>query len=139
MAQDDLTLVRADPRYPGIWDTVAPYLQRAIEHGAGDWVLGDFYDAAVGERVALWALVRGGETVFGAGVTCITRYPQRAVLEVIAFGADIQTEAEWRKLLEELKNRAHATGATAIMGTGRDGWARMLKADRTRTVWELEV
>ena len=132
-------LVRIDPRWPGAWGTVRGFLNDALERGNGnkDWSLEDLREAAIGDRVALWGLV-GNNHVYGAGVTTITQYPQRRVLEVLALGCERDTEEQWLPLLEHLRGLARALGCSAILGTGRPGWARKLGAEERR-VFEVEV
>ena len=132
-------LVRVDPRWPGAWGTVRGFLSEALERGNGnkDWSLEDLREAAIGDRVALWGLV-GNNHVYGAGVTTITQYPQRRVLEVLALGCERDTEEQWLPLLEHLRNLARALGCSAILGTGRPGWARKIGAEERR-VFEVEV
>jgi len=132
-------LLRVDPRWPGAWEALKGFLSEALERGGGnkDWSLQDLYDAAVSERVALWGLVGNGH-VYGAGITTVTQYPQRRVLEVLALGCERDTEEQWLPLLEHVKGIARAFGCSAILGTGRPGWARKLGAEERR-VFEVEV
>jgi hypothetical protein len=132
-------LIRVDPRWPGAWDALQGFLRSALERGNGnkDWSLEDIREAAIGDRVALWGLV-GNNHVYGAGVTTMTQYPQRRVLEVLALGCERDTEEQWLPLLEHLRDLARALGCSAILGTGRPGWARKLGAEERR-VFEVEV
>jgi hypothetical protein len=130
-------LVRVDPRYPGAWDALWPYLDDALKQGGGDkdWSVLQIYDGVVSGRLALWALVKDN-SVIGSGVTCITQYPRRQVMEVLAMGAD--EGSGWEECLDELKQHARAMGLSAIIGTGRPGWARKLGA-MERRVFELDL
>ena len=132
-------LLRVDPRWPGAWEALQGFLRDALERGGGnkDWSLQDLFDAAVSERVALWGLVEDGG-IYGAGITTVTQYPQRRVLEVLALGCERDTEEQWRPLLEHIKQIARAFGCSAILGTGRPGWARKLGAEERR-VFEVAV
>ena len=132
-------LIRIDPRWPGAWGTVRGFLQDALERGNGnkDWSLEDIREAAIGDHVALWGLV-GNNHVYGAGVTTVTHYPQRRVLEVLAMGCERDTEDQWLPLLAHLKQVAQAFGCSAILGTGRPGWARKLNAEERR-VFEIPL
>jgi hypothetical protein len=132
-------LVRVDPRYPGAWDTLSPYLYRAIKEGDGerDWSVEAMYNSAVEGHSALWALVNG-DAVFGACLTCVAHYPKRAVLEVLAMAADEGTEPQWRECLEQLIQYAQDLNLQAIVGTGRPGWARKLGAIERRA-FELRI
>ena len=132
-------LLRVDPRWPGAWEALKGFLSEALERGNGnkDWSLQDLYDAAVSERVALWGLVEDG-SVYGAGITTVTQYPQRRVLEILALGCKHDTEEQWLPLLEHVKQIARVFGCSAILGTGRPGWARKLGAEERR-VFEVAV
>ena len=132
-------LIRVDPRYPGAWATLEPYLSEALEKGNGtcDWLAEDIYVAAVENRIMLWALVDDGK-VFGALATVVAGLPRRVLLEILAMGADAHTEDKWSGLLEQLKQYAAANGIHAIVGTGRPGWARKLGATERR-VFEIGV
>lgn len=133
-------MIRVDPRYPGVADTVAPYLSDALERSEGDRDIGpeDLLAGAAAGQFDLWALVSEEQSVVAALVTSIARYPRRAVLEVIAFGCD-QHQDYWRIAWEQLQDVARAMGISTIAGTGRPGWARQLQATRTKTVWEYDV
>lgn len=132
-------LVRVDPRYPGTWAKLSGYLQNALERGGGekDWSLDDIHQAILEGRLALWAGVRG-LVVFGAAVTCVTHYPRRVVLEVLAMGADAHHEDDWHECLEQMVQHAQDMGLQAIIGTGRAGWARKLGA-KERRVFEIDL
>jgi len=132
-------LIRIDPRWPGAWGTIRGFLKDALERGNGykDWSLEDFHEAAVSGHVALWGLVDNNH-VYGAGVTAVTHYPQRRVLEVVAFGCERNTEEQWLSLREHFLELARSFGCSAILGTGRPGWARKLGAEERR-VFEIAV
>ena len=132
-------LVRVDPRWPGAWDALQNFLRAALERGGGlkDWSLQDLREAAQTERVALWGVV-DDDRVLGATVTVVTQYPQRRVLEVLAMGCERDTEEQWLPLLDHLKQVAQAFGCSAILGTGRPGWARKLNAEERR-VFEIPL
>ena len=132
-------LVRVDPRYPGVWDDLVGYLADGLDYGGGskDWDAGDIYDAACKGAVALWAII-SHERVIGSVVTTMTTYPRRQVLEVLVMGADRGSEPHWRECLSQLADLARASGASAIIGTGRPGWARKLGAEERR-VFELPI
>lgn len=130
-------LVRVDPRYPGAWDNLVPYIQSALYNGGGivDWKAEDVYRAAVEGTVELWALVHD-DIIFGALVTCSTTYPQRKVLEILVLATDTQTETQWFQMFDGFKQMAKAGGFDAIIGTGRPGWAKKLNA-LERRVFEV--
>ena len=132
-------LLRVDPRWPGAWEALKGFLSDALERGGGnkDWSLADLREAAQTERVALWGLV-DDEHVLGACVTVVTQYPQRRVLEILALGCEHNSEEQWLPLLEQVKQIAQVFGCSAILGTGRPGWARKLNAEERR-VFEIPL
>lgn len=132
-------VIRVDPRYPGVWDRLQGYLIEALGHDqGGDWAIEDVYRRSCQHAVQLWALV-DGQKVFGALVTSETVYDRRKVLDILLLGTDAHTEEMWFQCLEQLKSIAKLGGASCLQGTGRPGWARKLGADRTRTVWEIDL
>jgi len=131
-------LIQANVKQPGLWDKVRPYFEIALSRGGDkDWSLYDLYVAFATGRLTLWTLVSGGRIV-GAGATTVTEYPRRQVMEIVAMGTDKNTEQLWLPLLEHLKKVASSLGCSAVVGTGRDGWARKLGAEERR-VFEVAV
>ena len=133
-------LIAVDPRYPGVWDDLAHYLAQAIERGDGgrDWGLEDMRERIESGHVMLWAFVVGDE-IHGAGLTCKTVYPRRAVLEILAFGADPGFEEDWLAELPWLGGYAKQAGMSAIIGTGRPGWVRKLEGVREKRAFEIDL
>jgi hypothetical protein len=131
-------LVWADPRWPGVWAQTRDYIAAALERGENkDWGLEDLRGAAISGHLTLWGFVTDGK-ITGAGMTTVTHYPKRRVLEIVAMGADKQSEDYWLPLLERLKAAARSMGCSAVVGTGRPGWARKLGA-KERRVFEVEL
>ena len=132
-------LIRVDPRWPGAWYALKGFLADALEKGNGgkDWSLDDIRAAAIEGHVALWGLVKNNG-IYGAGVTTVTQYPRRRVLEVLALGCEKDTEELWRPLLDHLRGLAQSLGCSAIIGTGRPGWGRKLGAAERR-IFEIEI
>lgn len=134
-------MIRVDPRYPGIWEDVRWFLELAIARGDGrrDWGLDDIREQAENGAVELWALIDDGELV-GAGVTCRSYYPQRTVLEVLAFGCQkSKFETAGREALLQLQAIAKSLGVQALVGTGRPGWIKKIPISRYRYVWEIDL
>lgn len=133
-------IVRVDPRYPGVWDTLQGYLASAIERGDGgrDWETEDIRTRAESGLMELWAFVQDDE-VIGALATCQSYFPKRKVLEVLAFGCAPGHESVWQEDLLHLQEMARSVGAQALVGTGRPGWVRKLPVTRYRYVWEIDL
>ena len=122
------TLVRGNSRWPGTWSQVEPYLVDAMTEGADkDWSLEQVREQLDNGVWGLYGVAGDDGRLIGAGVTAITRYGQRSVMEIILFGADINSE-QWKETLSALKEEAKLMGCKAIHGRGRPGWARYLGA-----------
>jgi hypothetical protein len=133
-----MRLVRGAIDWPGTADAVLPFLQAAHAEGAyRDWSMEQVLDHLRAEHWALYGTVDDEGHLLGAGVVCITRYGQRSVLEIILFGAELQSQ-QWVETLDQLKAVARRNGCSAVQGRGRPGWARYLGASPINT-FELEV
>ena len=132
-------LAYVDPKFPGLWDQLAPYLEPALEHDeAKDWSLQDLRTGCEQGWLRAYALVDDG-VLFGAGVCTDTLYPRRKVLTIVAMGATQGMEQAWRECFSQFCDLARAGGYAAVSATGRPGWLRKLNVTRTRTVWEIDV
>ena len=132
-----LTLVRGGIDWPGVQAAVSPYLRLAMQEGADrDWSFDQVLEMLRDGRWALYGVVRDG-TLIGAGATTVTAYGKRRVLEIILFGADINSE-DWVETLNSLKEQAKLMGCSAVVGRGRPGWARYLRATPIHA-FEIEV
>jgi hypothetical protein len=137
---DEALIIRVDPRFPGVWQILVPYIKQALgKSGAHrDWVEEDVYQAVVSGQCALWALIHD-DAVFGAVVSTEIYYPRRKVVDVTLMGADPNSEDKWLACVETFKRMAKASGASCLTATGRDGWSRKLGADRQRIVFEIDL
>lgn len=133
-------LAVANAANPDAWAKLAPYLQRALEHGGeAYWSIEDVLAQCLSGQVQCWALLRVNGDLFGAGISTRIDYPKRKVWEILLMGTDPHTEAEWAQCLEQFKAAARANGIDAITGTGRPGWARKIGASRSKIVWEIDL
>lgn len=132
-----VALVQGNIAWPGVEATVRPYLRSAMSAGADrDWTLDQVLEQL---HAGAWGLygVSDGDHLVGAGVTAITCYGKRNVLEIILFGADINSQ-QWKETLNSLKEQAKLRGCSAVVGRGRPGWARYLGATPIHQ-FEIEV
>jgi hypothetical protein len=132
------TLVRGAIDWPGTAEAVMPFLQAAHAEGAHrDWSMEQVVDHLRADHWALYAVLDDDGKPLGAGVVCVTHYGLRSVLEIILFGAELQSQ-QWIETLDQLKVVAMRNGCSAVQGRGRPGWARYLGASPINT-FELEV
>jgi len=132
-------LVPINPLWPGAWDSLKGYLERAIEIGgsAKHWGVEDLKLEALAGRMQMWGLVEN-DKVHGAMMTKELRFPKCRALEVAFAAADENTEERWLPLWPVLANMARAAGFDSLIFAGRKGWERKLGVKPLyRFEWEL--
>ena len=106
------------------WPLVEEYLITALEHGLGEYSIGDIKKSCKSKDMQLW--VKMGREVKGAFVTKIAKYPQKNLLCVILLGGD--EFQEWRDEADALLNAfGKEHNCEYIELFGRKGWGRALK------------
>ena len=120
-------------------DRIAPFLEEALVKGSGirDWTMDDVRQIAADNELDLWELRSGGK-IFGGAVSVLRSFPRRIAFDILLLGTYPHRDEELMVVLGLVKDVARLVGATTISGTGRPGWARMLKAVERR-VFEIEV
>ncbi len=133
-------LIPIHPRWPGAWDRLRGYLEKAIVDGCSskNWTIDDLLTEIVNGRMQLWGVV-DDEELLGAMITKELRFPQRRVLEISFAGADAHTEDRWLSLFEGLSARAKDAGFAAITFGGRKGWARKMPQLKPLYKYEIEL
>jgi hypothetical protein len=118
---------------------IEPFLIDALERGGGarDWLIEDVRELAIKREIDLWELRADGE-LFGGAVSVMRQFPRRLTLDILLLGTYPHRERELFQVLALIKALARQAGATAITGTGRPGWARMLKSRESR-VFEIDL
>ena len=106
------------------WPLVEEYLITALEHGLGEYSIGDIKNSCISKDMQLW--VKIGKETKGAFVTKIAKYPQKNLLVVILLGGD--GFQEWRDEADAVLNafgKQHNCEYVELFG--RKGWGKMLK------------
>ena len=103
---------------PEVWGEVGKHVRAALEHGNGEYLEIDIFDALVGQKMQLW---RDGDTI---AVTTIIRYPRKTTCLIVLSGGSIENV---RRSLPLLEQWAKAQGCHAMDVAGRKGWLRELK------------
>lgn len=121
------------------WLHCEPYLKRALEH-TDEWALEDVCGQYIQGKVFLiGCFVPDSPKAFGALCVEVINYPKKRVFQIHLFGADDHSEGLWMNFIwPQVQQLARELGCAAIMGTGRDGWARKLQA-RFRRLWEVPL
>ena len=106
------------------WPLVQAYLITALEHGLGEYSIGDIKESCKSKDMQLW--VKMDREVKGAFITKIAKYPQKNLLCVILLGGD--EFQEWRDEADALLNAfGKEHNCEYIELFGRKGWGRALK------------
>ena len=106
------------------WPLVQEYLITALEHGLGEYSIGDIKESCKSKDMQLW--VKMDREVQGAFVTKIAKYPQKNLLCVILLGGD--KFKEWRDEADALLNAfGKEHNCEYIELFGRKGWGKVLK------------
>ncbi len=109
-----------------VWETVEPFLFKATEMSDGRWTTNDVLAAAKDEHFHLWVAIEDG-VIVAAATTSFTDYPGKRMLTGQFLGG--KRLKDWVGLLDEmLRNWGIANQCAGIELTGRNGWARALKA-----------
>lgn len=107
-----------------VWETVEPWLKRAMEHGPGLYDTGDVVDAIAKAEFILWVAIRG-DKVIGMTVTSLDVYPQKKIANIRWGGGEVHAGRDWlTRMVETLKIWGKQYGATTLGGSGRRGWLR---------------
>jgi hypothetical protein len=121
------------------WLLGESYLRQALEH-TDEWDINDVARQYCAGQVGLVLCLRGkSREVFGALCIELMDYPKKRVMQVHLFGAKDHSEELWMNFIwPQLQDLCRSSGCVSIMGTGRDGWVRKLKA-KHRYLWEVEL
>jgi hypothetical protein len=113
----------------------AHFIQRALDHANGEFLLSDVEARVAGGAWQLWVAVEAGHIV-GAAATQIVHYPQMIICEIVYFSSSLPRE-EWTALFgegSELEHWAKYVGCTRVMLHGRAGFERV-KPDHGYSKW----
>lgn len=114
-----------------VWPAVTPWLESALEYGAGDENIRDVFVALAREQYQLWT---DGKSM--AAVTQIQRYPRHTVFCILYAGGTL--DALYRAF-EFAKGYAKQNGIRVVRVHGRPGWERILGLERRSTMAQVNV
>ena len=140
MAADVIHLVPVDARWPGAWDALKEYIERALVKGGADanWSIEDLEKEARERRIQLWGFVRDG-ALFGGMATQEQRYPKRRVVEVSFLTIDEGNEDAWPVVRDAFCDIARKAGLAAVVAGGRPGWEKREPTVKLRRVYEKRL
>lgn len=136
---DGLSVRLANPIWPGVWDKIKPYLNKAIEETcADDWSIDDVFTATMRGQYLMWGIFVD-EKLIGAMLSEETIFPKRKVVTLLLVGLDEHTDNLWQKLFATLCEVYKANGVSAIRGGGRRGWFRKLSGYKLTPKYAFEI
>lgn len=113
-------------RIPEIFNTVAPFIQRALNESNGELTLQHVYIDLINARKQLWVISDENYKTHAVAVTEIVQYPAKRIARIIFLGGE--GLERWSKLLSDtVIEHAREYGATCVEVIGRKGWDRFLK------------
>jgi hypothetical protein len=118
-----------------VWDEVRPYMEEAAKYTYGRYDADDILTAITDYDHDLWIAYDVNRAIKGSVVTCFTIYPKKKCLSMVFIGG---TEAlEWKTpMLEVLQHWAYDNDCDIIESSGRLGWARALRDDGYKMLWQ---
>ena len=106
------------------WPHVQEYLIPALEHGLGEYSIGDIKKSCKSKDMQLW--VKISKEVEGAFITKISQYPQKNILCVLLLGG--KNFSSWRDEADVLLNAFGKENKCEYVELfGRKGWGKVLK------------
>lgn len=111
-------------KVPMVWDTVEPWLLRAMEYGDGLYAVEDVLQAIQRQDFILWVAVADNDVV-GMAICSIDAYPRKTLATVRWAGGRTNADKDWmRPMIATLKGWGRHFGASMLVGAGRKGWLR---------------
>ena len=123
-----------------VWGEVAPLLLDAVDQTDGRYTLDDTYTLVAQHNYILW-IAFDGMGIKGAVVTCFLNYPGKKALHIMFLGG-VEGRTWETPMLTVLQKFASDSSCHAIEASGGEAWARVLKADGFKPLWntfELSV
>ena len=106
------------------WPLVEEYLITALEHGLGEYSIGDIKKSCKSKDMQLW--VKISKEVEGAFITKISQYPQKNILCVLLLAG--KNFSSWRDEADVLLDAFGKENKCEYVELfGRKGWGKVLK------------
>ena len=119
---------------PDVWEDIKPYIAKAAKYTYGRYTVDDILDNIIQYDRNLWMAFDDGG-VKGVIVTYFKTYPQKLYLDLEFCAGD--EGLTWKApMLKVLQHWAYDNGCDGIESSGRLGWAKILKADGYKPLWQ---
>lgn len=116
----------------GIWDKIAPMLQKAIDKTQHDFDIEDILKFLLSSDMQLWIWVENAQ-IIACCVSQIINYPRRKVCQLpYIAGSGLKRFIESENIIMQW---ARKQGCSQLEGFDRGGWVRVLKVKDWFRVW----
>ena len=117
-----------------VWEDIKPYIAKAAEHTYGRYTVDDILDSIIQYNRDLWMAFDDGG-VKGIVITYMKNYPQKLYLDLEFCAGD--EGLTWKApMLKVLQHWAYDNGCDGIESSGRLGWAKIMKNDGYKPLWQ---
>jgi len=117
------------------WPAVRVWVADALENGKADISPDDVRLRLANGLMQLWLMWDAeARLAHGIVVTELVGSVRGKACNLVVVAGDRGSFKLWRPMTEAIKAWARSKGCVRLEGGGRDGWARLVKADGWRTV-----
>ena len=117
-----------------LWEDVEDFLQDALDHGRGEYSMGDIHLNLISGLMTLWIGYKDGK-ILSCAVCEIVNYPQKKVCYVVLAGGGFF--GIWTQASICIEDWAMANGATTMAAFTRRGVAKGMKEFDYREVYTV--
>lgn len=119
-----------------LWPKIRSYMQKSADYTYGRYEVDDILVSITDYDYNLWIAFNDNE-VLGAVVTSFRMYPRKKYLDLTFIGGKPGTGRSWKdSMLETLQYWAFDNNCDGIESSGRPGWARAMKQDGYKFLWQ---
>lgn len=118
------------PLIDAVWPQALELLREPIAMSRGCYESEDVYSFLLNGKMALW-LATEGEEILAAYACELVFYPRKTRLRATFAGGKPHTMTKWLPQMEAaLEEEARKFGGSGLEAFGRDGWSRVLEAEK---------
>jgi hypothetical protein len=118
-----------------LWPRVEPFMEKAASYTYGRYTADDILDSIQQYDYHLWVAFEDAHNVHGAVVTRFIQYPRKKYLDLTFIGGE--KALTWKEpMLKILQHWAYDNECDGIESSGRPGWARALRGDGYKMLWQ---
>lgn len=112
-------------KIPEFWTEIYPHITAAMEHSRGEFTIQDVMDNTSQNLWQVWITVNADRRIDGAGLTCLSPFPNALACEIISFGST-NTNRDWLPLIHDIEKWAVEQECDRVIFQGRSGWEKVM-------------